>query len=205
MAIFRIPSGTRVRASRAKPRAKMTKSVTQVLVDWSARVLIYGSAAIIIAGYVLLSAEPNHLKQTTPHEDNPLTPFHHDLAQAGRWDISKEVAALIPETFDEAVQFVGASASPRSVLPIRGVYPLGPEAEDIATGENAGGIRALRSQASRDFPGRDVTRGTAFTVRLRGTETATFDSMVVIYLWEPAGGGVLVSARRRDGVGFYPL
>ena len=171
--------------------------------------VIYGTAAIIAAGYIwgfVVSLGPNYPKRTIPADGTPPTPFQHDLAQAGRWNISKEVAALIPKTFDEAVKFVGASASPRTILTHRGVHPLGPNAEDEATSEaDKRAINALRSGGNRAFPGRELLRGTGFTVRLDGTETATFSSLVTVYLYEPAEGGVLVSAWRYDGTVFYPL
>ena len=167
--------------------------------------VIYGVAVIVAVLHLwvfLVSIGPNYPKRTVPVKIAPLTPFHHQLAQAGRWDISKEVAALIPKKFDEAVEFVGASAS--SHRPSS--YSLGPKAEEEPiTKVDKEEIRLLRSAASYIFPDRELLRGAAFTVRLDGTETATFDSFVRIYLFEPAGGGLLVSAERSDGTVFYPL
>ena len=179
--------------------------------------VLYGIAVIVAAPFVALyffkflaSSGPNYPKRTIPVEARPLTPFHHQLAQAGRWDISKEVAALIPKEFDEAAKFVSPSASPHSIVRIYsfypGIYPLGPNAEEeAATKADQKSISRLRAHASHTFPDRELLRGTAFMVRLDGTETATFDSFVFIYLYEPADGGVLVSARRNDGTAFYPL
>lgn len=136
-----------------------------------------------------------------------LTPFHRAVAEVGRGLISDEVAALLPEMFAEAVNVVAAAASPRNVVrAVDGVYALDPDtgchaaapAEPEAVGE-------LRATACDLCPTTKVVAGTALTVRLGWVPGPHDGSIVVIYLFEPADGGVLVYAHRRDPLPWFPL
>ena len=137
----------------------------------------------------------------------PLTPFHRAVAEVGRDLISDEVAALLPDSFDDAVEVVTAAASPRNVSSAgNGVYSLGPDAERrAATAAAKDAIRELHATARKLLQTTDVVTGTAVTVRLDGVSKRDDDSIVVIYLFERPDGGILLHARRSDPWPWFPL
>ena len=181
------------------------------VIEWPPKWVIVALAGIIAAPD-LLELVPERERRNPERTINlrlaPLTPFHHHLARAGWWDISKETAKLIPKTFDEAVAFLESKATEGPPLWFSGAYDLGAGAEERATTDRAKkAIRALRSSVKSLFPGETPTRGAAFTIRLDGTGTETFDTHVQIHLYETEHHGerqLLVSAIRYDGRPFYP-
>ena len=184
----------------------------RTLVEWPPPWVI-GALAIAVAGpdiaNVVPERAPRNPERIVKLAATTLTPFHHALAEAGRWDISKETAALVPKSFNAAAAFLETKTTPGPPLWYSGIHRLDvPKGGPAPTRSDDKGVRELRADAERILPGKQARRGAAYIIRLDGTKTATFDSHVIIRLFEiedDAGTRLVVQAYRSDGSVFYPL